>query len=728
MQKAKTNIIRLILAVALLATPTFALAADYINLGTLDVKLANGNEQIETLLKPGQSSHHTLQVSNFSDNPKYLEIYPADAESTAQAFTAKADNELSQDIAPWIKIPTNYIDLDSGETKLISINIVSPENAGVGMHTGAIMVKEQTTTDTSNTINIEKGIRVYVNIDGQAEPNLALSDITKDKTSKFLTTDFTALNDGNTDLQGSFTLLLKDYLGNTIQTQETDIYLKPGEAESVNLAVPKPYLGLYTTELKSNVLNSATQYTQNNLFIPVEIGLLLALLSIGAVLLIFRKGKPNLKLKLSKQELHKTAIFSGIIIASIFAVILIKASGSQNFLMTNVLEKDISPENHWYNLEITIGNVTNLRLPEELTKEFRGSIEFQDADIVLLKKIDSEPGDSITIDQNILNFDVTASNDIDGAEILIKPKFSDTYPTIILTDDIRNRVYELTVDDLFRSSKFFRTSNYGIRFDIEATDEINGDLAPKDEIIEEQQATEEITFNPQIDLESTPDLALRALQSTPDVSEEVEVLESIFEDIPSTQDVFTEYILTSDYVDQVNTENSLTKIDADPRLIKSLEQTPETIQEITATPDLNFVFIPNKKVKFGSQQFSFSKPSMTSQQFGEIIFVQNKETVWNTYVTVTDFVSLSGTATIPASAITIDPGLITVLDDTKDVSVLNKGEIKKFKDSFDESLLVEVLPKDATRAIFSMTPTFHIEVPAGTPPGLYQAEISIKTL
>jgi hypothetical protein len=181
-------------------------------------------------------------------------------------------------------------------------------------------------------------------------------------------------------------------------------------------------------------------------------------------------------------------------------------------------------------------------------------------------------------------------------------------------------------------------------------------------------------------------------------------------------------------VDEVIKENELTTVKADPSLIRALQDAPITIEEITATPDLNYIFIPSGKVKFSPQNFSFNKSHESAQDLGQFIFVQNKESAWNSYVTVTNFVSTTGKGTIPVSAVTITPGEIRMISTDPTATVIESGDQKTLQNSFDKSLLVSIQPQDDSEAIFVMNPKINVTIPPGTPPGIYHAEISIKTL
>ena len=121
---------------------------------------------METLLPP--TKQETLQVSNFSSETKELAVYAADAAGDgAGGFFAKGVGQTSEDLAGWIDLPVRHLSLEPGESRILSVNFYPPQNAGVGLHTGAIIVretKEKYIGEDTSRLYMEKGVRVYITI------------------------------------------------------------------------------------------------------------------------------------------------------------------------------------------------------------------------------------------------------------------------------------------------------------------------------------------------------------------------------------------------------------------------------------------------------------------------------------------------------------------------------------------------------------------------------------
>ncbi|MBD3270696.1 DUF916 domain-containing protein [Candidatus Peregrinibacteria bacterium] len=742
MNKIKNTIWQLLITGILLVTPLITSAqTELINLGTLDIRLENGEEKIDINIKPGESLQKNLQISNFSSQDKKLSIYVTDAKFEKNSFIANDQRELSKDIKGWITIPTQQLELDSGESKILSVNINAPENAGVGMHTGAIMVKEIKSSN-EKTINIEKGIRVYANVEGNPVTNFQFENLTTDTSEKFVTFNSAFLNQGNTDIKGRAKLQIVDIFGNTFSSQDDQLFVKPGEKHDLNLAVQKPTLGLYQSKLIQDFNDTVkTSVLDTKFYLPTEIALLFIMIIIGisTYLYLFKRKtiktyaknikKSSIKNYLKNDKFRKSIGFALLFSLSVITVLSLKSMHTDS-LKTNLLQ-EISPENNWYDVTIKYGNINNQSGSKNLYREFKGTIKFDNAEAELNKKLDMERNDRITFSNNTATLDIEASNDIDGIEVNLKPEYADKYPTITIEEKDKNNKITVSLEDILKSSKKLQFGPYGFEISVKTNARNEAWEEPpfeKEKLIKEQNSTEELNFQLDIDQLATAEINEEILKATPDLTEDLNALNEIFDEIPSSPEILSNYILDSDYVEQVKTENSLTQVNADPALLEALKQTPLTISEITATPELNFVFIPNQKIQFSPQRFSFENTQSSSQSLGELIFVQNKSTPWNTYVTVTNLISVNGRHTIPASSIKIIPGEINMISNNGNGLQINKGEARNLSGAYDESLLVSIEPQADTEAIFTMSPRVNIEVPPGTPPGLYKAEISIKTL
>ncbi len=419
--------------------------------------------------------------------------------------------------------------------------------------------------------------------------------------------------------------------------------------------------------------------------------------------------------------------------------------GINQKLQANAL--DFSPADNWYQLKISIGDLTKRGfLIDQESQKISGTIKFNNATTEIINYEDLDSEDKIELIDNQLRFDLkNLQNERDTVNILLKPTNPEYYPGMQITL-ANNQRYEqvITVERLLHRTHVLPL---GVQYiALKATNlpqnqsplnltESVENITPSENNTDnptppETVATPDISFSlsPE-EINATPELSiLQEVVGTPEVTDQINLINDLIQETSSSPEVLTEYIPTTEYVDKVTTVNAVTKVDADPKLINVLSNQPEIVSEISATPDLNFIFVPNQKVEFSPQKFSFAENRTTKQKIGEIIFVQNRDTGWNTYVTIDDFVSQNGRYRIPSENITVEAGEIKKIRAEEDSKTkIESGGITNLGDT-QEALLVNIQPKDDSEAIFSINPTITVNIPPNTPPGIYRANISIKSL
>ncbi len=703
--KNKTHFAKLILAsLALPAMMWTSIAhAGYYNLGTLDVAPviedgAVANEWFVEYLKPGESRQEKIRISNFGTDTLTLGVYTADTSKNHESeFFAKNPGQLSDDMAGWIRLPSETITLKGGQSKIISANFIIPENAGVGLHTGAVIVRNLNVEQ--DNIVYEKGIRVYLNVTGPVVTSFGNTNFSLSQKAGAMTAGITTANTGTTDIVTDFDLELKDVFGTTVETVHSEKRVKPGTEGITTLALEKPQFGYYTLNLISG-----SEKTQVAGFVIIPIWAVLLFLAI--VLLVVR---PSF-IRVSASDM--TRIFSSANFRKSFAyvgVLLVTVTSTAYFaelmpIPASADSQTASPS-HSYYLTVKWGDLRGITIPKSYVKKWQGKLSFQNATIGIDQYLHFERTDRAELADNstAINYSNITGPDNDGIIIKVTPTGAEI-PQLTYQNSLTGETYTFPVTKCVTAPAIYPDSIFAAYFKAE--------LAPVHALM--HLASE---------MEATPELL-----ATPPPVANIPELENLFlEELPATPEALADLILTSDYVQETSTENAITTLETDEILIDALEATPEILAEITATPDLNFIFVPTENIVFPPQEFSFDKEKMSAKNVGTIIFVQNKGVPWNAYVGTTDFVSLSGKGTIPASAITIIPGEYKILKKDNG-SVIRTGDRKKFKNKSEKNALVTVNPTNDTEQIFSMDPTIQVSIPPGTLPGHYRGTLTITSL
>lgn len=707
------TLIRIISALSILTMFSANVShAAFLNLGTLDVRpVAGQNQNPEWFVEyadRGETMVRYIQIANFSTETKEVELYTTDSsKKLSENFLAKTREEKSGKIAPWMTMPSSSLVLNSGETKIVPVKITVPQNAGVGLHNGAVIVREKTRTDGTE-FHIEKGVRVYLNVKGNAVDRTQILSGEPQQTLGRTGLSVTVQNAGTVDFDGNMTFELQNFSGETVARQNLEAYARPGEKASLTFDVEKPAFGFYRAVLQTEQpLGGTTSFEIGTTFVIPLWALLLA--AAGAMMTGLAGARQKTKKPLFSFEiraLQKGASFLGILAVSGLASLpLINYDGARNFFAA-VLEAG-NPQS--YEVTVKWGNLRKLVFDKKSSVDWNGAISLTDATATVKERLNFEAGDAVNAIENgtLINFSLRTDTNNDGIVLNVTPT-SGVSPTMTFENYSTGK--KLTIDLNKAKGKTVIVPNRLFAATIEVK-EVTPETLRGAAILTEEGATPEA-------------------QATPEVTINIPELKSIFEDIPATPEVLSEFILTSDYVKKISTENALTKIETDSTLIRALEATPEIIEEIAATPSLNFTFVPSETVTFPAQQFSFQQDKTTTQDLGTIIFVQNKSSAWNTYIGTTNFVSLSGHGIIPAGNLKVIPGEAKILKQL-DGATVNEGIEKNIQGTFDKSILVNVQPGTSAgenRTIFTMNPKLEVKIPRGTPPGKYRGLLTITSL
>lgn len=724
--KSKQKTYRLILkstvitALMMAIIPT-AKAASY-NFGTLDVQpLSNqGDTQpnwFVEYLKPGEQVQRHIRVSNFGKEEKNLNLYTADTyKNEGKEFFIKSSAEKSPDMAGWIELPAKNLTLQPGESTIVSVHFTIPKNAGVGLHTGAIIVRENA------EMAMQKGIRLYVNVTGSMITDFAIQNGALTEKINNIEVQMNTANLGTTDYKTSYTAELRSLSGDVFSSAASSTLLKPNDSVTESINLTKPLFGWYQVYISSG---SHSSLVKTIFFIPWWLAVLTISMLILTAAIIEKKSlripkfqqlQPNFYALLNEVlksfrtlELQKSAAYFTLLTLVAVTTMHI-ANVDTKEIKSQILQPQSAPHES-YEVTIKWGNVRGLILPENYRKNWEGRISFENAHITIMDLLHFEKEDNAEIKQEgkTIDFKVTTGPDNDGIVLKIDPVGTDI-PRIIYEDFTKGTQREFKITDFLNTAGVFPDSVFAIYIKTEIkSDYTSPESLPEGEATSEIEATNEVNTPP------PPPSTIPHLQNL------------FVQDLPPTPEVLAHFILDSDYVKDTVTEQTTKKMHVDKILREALQATPEVLAEIGASPDVNFIFIPTEKINFPPQEFSFQENKVSVQNLGTLIFVQNKETPWNTYVEATDLVSLSGKGTIPASSLTLIPGDATSLQGDNGAEI-HPGDRRTFSGALDKAVLVNVDPAKNSQQMFTMNPILQISVPSGTLAGRYRGTLTITTL
>jgi hypothetical protein len=142
-----------------------------------------GRDYFVLNLAPGQQVVDYVGVSNFGDKPIEFRVYSTDAFTTKDgAFSLLPADNPATDVGTWIGFNADTYTVPAGKRLDIPFQLTVPADATPGDHIGGIVASvaaEETAGDGSQRITVDRrvGARVYLRVDGPAQPALKVDKI-----------------------------------------------------------------------------------------------------------------------------------------------------------------------------------------------------------------------------------------------------------------------------------------------------------------------------------------------------------------------------------------------------------------------------------------------------------------------------------------------------------------------------------------------------------------------
>ena len=191
-----------------------------------------------------------VAVANHSLKKVKVRLLSRDATSTSEApFVPQESADDPVDVGSWIALGKTTLTLKPRTQTLVPFVLGVPESATPGDHVGAIMVSLLAHEPAKPGVYVEHrvGVRVYLRVDGQLEPRLAVTDLSGDwdgagsVTGRGNTTvSYTLTNTGNVRLGADQLVELSRPLGLTgLSAEPTSIpEILPGGSLVVRATFP----------------------------------------------------------------------------------------------------------------------------------------------------------------------------------------------------------------------------------------------------------------------------------------------------------------------------------------------------------------------------------------------------------------------------------------------------------------------------------------------------------
>lgn len=255
-------------------------------------------------LAPGAVIEDTVVVFNLGNLPMLFRVYATDAFNNDDGqFDLIPGDEAPVDAGAWVELVQESITLEPGQQATIPFTLTVPADARPGDHVGAIVAGNTTTADSGGgqVVDVERrtGTRLYVQVDGELQRDLAVSALTTDYDHSAnplggsAEVSFVVENRGNVRLGGTPVVSVSGPLG--IGKQEITLdpisEILPGqEIDFTTTLEDVPALFLDTTSVRIDIQDPAERGGAEQLefkarsFVPPITALLALLLLILVVL------------------------------------------------------------------------------------------------------------------------------------------------------------------------------------------------------------------------------------------------------------------------------------------------------------------------------------------------------------------------------------------------------------------------------------------------------------
>jgi len=175
----------------------------------------DGRDALQYSLGPGETTTDYVGVSNLGAEPVTVRVYAMDALMTADgAFSLPPAGTASEDVGAWVGIDGDGVfTIAPGTRADIPFRLTLPPNAEPGDHAGGIVASLAELAPAGEggqqvAVDRRVGVRVYVDVPGEAAPELVVSDVEVDYrgglglTGGPAVVSYTVSNPGNLRLGG----------------------------------------------------------------------------------------------------------------------------------------------------------------------------------------------------------------------------------------------------------------------------------------------------------------------------------------------------------------------------------------------------------------------------------------------------------------------------------------------------------------------------------------------
>ena len=219
--------------------------------GSVGVRPSDERDYFHVHLLPGQTSRRTAVVTNLSASPVDLLVSTADATLSPQGgFALSERNVAVRQVGAWIRLPFATLHLAPHQASTVTFPLTVPSGVEPGDYYGGIVVQPvdpSTASTVQNGFSVQLniiqriGVRVYLHVDGRAQPGLHLGNVVWHRDSGGMAFEVPISNTGNVGLHPTAALRMSGFHlpGHPVSMSPVDVLL-PGTSVTVTGRVADP--------------------------------------------------------------------------------------------------------------------------------------------------------------------------------------------------------------------------------------------------------------------------------------------------------------------------------------------------------------------------------------------------------------------------------------------------------------------------------------------------------
>jgi len=199
-------------------------------------------------LEPGKTVQDAVTLINGTDQPKTVEVYPADGQiASGGAFACDQKADKRDQEAAWITLDKESVELPPASEQKVDFTLTVPKDASVGEHNACIAIQAVEAPAASGVngvqLSFRSAIRVAVTVPGKLSKELVYDSLNVKRQDHKLLANVAVRNNGNVSLDTTLDTKVSNLLGMKVETISGEYPVLAHQRAEFNFEFKKPVWG-----------------------------------------------------------------------------------------------------------------------------------------------------------------------------------------------------------------------------------------------------------------------------------------------------------------------------------------------------------------------------------------------------------------------------------------------------------------------------------------------------